>query len=178
LCESASARAVIRLCTVIDVGRCAAYSLICRNDFHITEDGHTPEKREKVVRIRHLGIVVQDLERTAEFYENVLGFKRLGDARTPGHYPGKALDLSDGEVNYSLLQPNPEIARSEWTYGAMGPNHIGVTIEDTGSVVTALKDRGIEVYGAEQADPPRFFKFRDPDGVEVDVATPERGWKF
>ena len=60
----------------------------------------------------------------------------------------------------------------------MGPNHIGVTIEDTGAVVTALKERGIEVYGAEAADPPRFFKFRDPDGVEVDVATPERGWKF
>ena len=60
------------------------------------------------MRIRHLGIVVQDLDRTAEFYENVLGFKRLGDARTPGHYPGKALDLSDGEVNYSLLQPSPE----------------------------------------------------------------------
>ena len=87
------------------------------------------------MRIRHLGIVVQDLEKTAEFYENVLGFKRLGDARTPGHYPGKALDLSDGEVNYSLLQPNPEIVRSDWTYGAMGPNHIGVTIEDTGAVV-------------------------------------------
>src|SRR5215470_2358789 len=114
------------------------------------------QNREIAVRIRHLGIVVQDLEKTAEFYENVLGFKRLGDARTPGHYPGKALDLSDGEVNYSLLQPNPDIQRSDWTYGAMGPNHIGVTIEDTGSVVTALKDRGIE----------------------VDVATPERGWKF
>jgi hypothetical protein len=52
------------------------------------------QNREIAVRIRHLGIVVQDLERTAEFYENVLGFKRLGDARTPGHYPGKALDLS------------------------------------------------------------------------------------
>ena len=32
------------------------------------------------MRIRHLGIVVQDLEQTAEFYENVLGFRRLGDA--------------------------------------------------------------------------------------------------
>ena len=102
------------------------------------------------MRIRHLGIVVQDLEQTAEFYENVLGFKRLGEARTPGHYPGKALDLSDGEVNYSLLQPNPDIQRSEWTYGEMVPNHIGVTTEDTGAVVTALKERGIEVYGAEQ----------------------------
>jgi catechol 2,3-dioxygenase-like lactoylglutathione lyase family enzyme len=135
-------------------------------------------KERKTVRIRHLGIVVQDLERTAEFYENVLGFRRLGDARTPGHFPGKALDLSDGEVNYSLLEPNESVTRSEWSQGAMGPNHIGVTIEDTAAVVTALKERGIEVYGAEQADPPRFFKFRDPDGVEVDVATPDRGWKF
>src|SRR4029078_9855140 len=87
-------------------------------------------------------------------------------------------ELSDVEVIYSRLNTNPDIDRSDWTYGAMGPNHIGVTIEDTGAVVRALKDRGIEVYGAEAADPPRFCKFRDPDGVEVDVATPERGWKF
>lgn len=130
------------------------------------------------MRIRHLGIVVSDLERTAEFYEGVLGFKRLGGARKPGHFPGMAMDLTDGEVNYSLLQPNEDIPRSEWSQGSMGPNHIGVTIEDTGAVVEALRERGVEVYGAEAADPPRFFKFLDPDGVEVDVATPDRSWKY
>ena len=72
------------------------------------------------MRIRHLGIVVEDLERTAEFYENVLGFKRLGDVRTPGHFPGKALDLSDGEVNYSLLQPNETVERAPWSSGGHG----------------------------------------------------------
>lgn len=130
------------------------------------------------MRIRHLGIVVADLETTAEFYENVLGFKRLGDARTPGHFPGMALDLTDGEVNYSLLQPREDIERQKWSQGTMGPNHIGVTIEDTGAVAAALKERGVEIYGAEEADPPRFFKFLDPDGVEVDVATPDRSWKY
>lgn len=130
------------------------------------------------MRIRHMGIVVADLERTAEFYENVLGFKRLGGARKPGHFPGTALDLSDGEVNYSLLQPREDIPRQDWSQGTMGPNHIGVAIEDTAAVVAALKKRGVEIYGAEEADPPRFFKFRDPDGVEVDVATPARGWKY
>jgi catechol 2,3-dioxygenase-like lactoylglutathione lyase family enzyme len=130
------------------------------------------------VRIRHLGIVVADLETTAEFYESVLGFKRLGDARKPGHFPGMALDLTDGEVNYSLLQPREDIPRASWSQGTMGPNHIGVTIEDTAAVAAALKERGVEIYGAEEADPPRFFKFKDPDGVEVDVATPDRGWKY
>ncbi|MGH8869922.1 MAG: VOC family protein [Actinomycetes bacterium] len=129
------------------------------------------------MRIRHLGVVVADLEKTAEFYENVLGFTRLGSVRTPGHFPGLALDLSDGEVNFSLLQPREEIPRQPWSQGTRGPNHIGVTVENTATVVAALQERGVEVYGAEDADPPRFFKFRDPDGVEVDVSTPDRGWR-
>ncbi|MGH3342057.1 MAG: VOC family protein [Carbonactinosporaceae bacterium] len=129
------------------------------------------------MRIRHLGIVTSDLERSAEFYEGVLGFRRLGDVRTPGHFPGTALDLTDGEVNYSLLQPREGVPRSGWSQGAMGPNHIGVEIEDTARVVAALAERGVEIYGVDPADPPRFFKFRDPDGVEVDVATPDRSWK-
>jgi len=69
------------------------------------------------MRIRHLGIVTQDLERSAEFYEKVFGFKRLGDIRTPGHYPGKALDLSDGEVNYSLLCPDERVRTAPWAQG-------------------------------------------------------------
>jgi catechol 2,3-dioxygenase-like lactoylglutathione lyase family enzyme len=131
------------------------------------------------MRIRHLGIVVEDLEQSAEFYEKVLGFRRLGDIRTPGHYPGKALDLSDGEVNFSLLCPDERVKTSHWSQGTLGPNHIGVEIEDTARAVSALKEYGIEIYGEDKEQwPPRFFKFKDRDGVEVDVATPDRSWKF
>jgi catechol 2,3-dioxygenase-like lactoylglutathione lyase family enzyme len=131
------------------------------------------------MRIRHLGIVTEDLERSAEFYEKVFGFKRLGDVRTPGHYPGKALDLSDGEVNYSLLCPDKRVETSVWTQGTLGPNHIGVEIEDTARAAEALKGYGIEIYGEDKEQwPPRFFKFKDLDGVEIDVATPDRSWKY
>ncbi|MET7991698.1 VOC family protein [Amycolatopsis sp. NPDC005232] len=131
------------------------------------------------MRIRHMGIVTKDLEKTATFYEKVFGFKRLGDVRTPGHYPGKALDLSDGEVNYSLLCPDERVETAPWAQGTLGPNHIGVEIADTAAVVDSLKDFGIEIYGEDKEQwPPRFFKFLDPDGVEIDVATPDRSWKF
>ena len=129
------------------------------------------------MRIRHIAIVTQDLERTAAFYEKVFGFRRLGGVRKPGHFPGMALDLTDGEVNYSLLRPRDDIPVREWSQGGLGPNHVGVEIEDTGRVVAALHELGVEIYGAEHADPPRFFKFRDLDGVEIDVATPDRGWR-
>lgn len=131
------------------------------------------------MRIRHMGIVTQDLEKAATFYEKVLGFKRLGPERTPGHYPGKAIDMSDGEVNYSLLCPDERVATTPWAQGTLGPNHIGVEIADTAAVVDALKNYGIEIYGEDKEQvPPRFFKFLDPDGVEIDVATPDRSWKF
>lgn len=131
------------------------------------------------MRIRHMGVVTKDLEKAATFYEKVLGFKRLGPIRTPGHYPGKAIDLSDGEVNYSLLCPDERVPLAPWAQGTLGPNHIGVEIADTGAVVEALKAYGIEIYGEDKSQvPPRFFKFLDPDGVEIDVATPDRSWKY
>ena len=129
------------------------------------------------MRVRHIALVTTDLERSATFYERVFGFRRLGGVRTPGHFPGLAQDLSDGEVNVSLLKPRDDVETREWTQGGLGPNHVGIEIEDTGRVVAALRELGVAIYGAEQADPPRFFKFRDPDGVEVDVATPDRGWR-
>lgn len=131
------------------------------------------------MRIRHIAMVTSDLERSAGLYEDVFGFKRMGEVRTPGNYPGLALPLSDGEVNFQLLKPNDDVPRQEWAYGTLGPNHVGIEVEDTRSVIDALTDRGIEVYGIDSSvEPPQFFKFRDPDGTEIDVASIERSWRF
>lgn len=133
------------------------------------------------MRIRHIGVVTQDLEKAATFYEKVLGFKRLGPIRTPGHYPGKAIDMSDGEVNYSLLCPDERVPLAPWAQGTLGPNHIGLALEPERvvTVIEGLKEYGIEFYGEDkQQVPPRFFKFLDPDGVEIDIATIDRSWKY
>jgi catechol 2,3-dioxygenase-like lactoylglutathione lyase family enzyme len=124
-------------------------------------------------------MVTSDLERTADLYTGVFGFKRMGDVRKPGNFPGLALPLSDGEVNFQLLTPNDDVPIQDWAYGTMGPNHIGIEVEDTRKIIDALEERGVDVYGVDaSAEPPRFFKFRDPDGAEIDVASRERSWKF
>ena len=131
------------------------------------------------MRIRHIAIITQNLEQTATFYEKVFGFKRLGAIRTPGNFIGKAIDMSDGEINCSLLCPNEPDRISSWQRKALGVNHIGIETNNIIEVIDSLKEYKIDIYGVDkQHYPPRFFKFLDLDGVEIDVATPERSWIF
>ena len=53
-----------------------------------------------MVKIRHIAIQVPDLEKSAAFYEGVLGLIRVGEAESP---IGNAIILSDGTINLTLL---------------------------------------------------------------------------
>lgn len=120
------------------------------------------------MRVRHIAFVVRDLETSGRLYEEALGLVRVGP-RSPGSFPGAALDMTDGEVNFSLLQ----LAKgdpSEWRGDALGPLHVGVVVDDLAKTRSVLEREGIEVY-ALKGDPPYFLKFRDPDGIEFDVSS-------
>jgi catechol 2,3-dioxygenase-like lactoylglutathione lyase family enzyme len=119
------------------------------------------------MRVRHIAFVVHDLEKSAKLYEEALGFKRVGH-RTPGNFPGEALDMTDGELNFSLLHPNRG-EPSAWRGDSVGPIHIGVVVDDLEATRRVLNESGIKVY-AEKGSPAYFLKFVDHNGVEFDVA--------
>jgi catechol 2,3-dioxygenase-like lactoylglutathione lyase family enzyme len=131
-----------------------------------------------MVRIRHVAVVVSDADKMAAFYEDVLGFKKIG-GRTPNHFPGQAIDLGDTEVQLSLLQRH-DAANQPWSTNNLGPNHIGVEVDNANEVASRLGRYGIELIGPRYAkdDPSalRYFKFRDPEGTEVDVSAAPHVW--
>jgi len=127
------------------------------------------------MRVRHVAFVVNDLEESARFYEDVLRFSRVG-ARTPGNFPGQAIDMSDGEVNLSLLQP-ADGKTDAWNSKSLGPIHLGVVLDDIDGVDAALRKRGIESY-AKKGEPLMFFKFIDHNGVEFDVSSSNSSFPF
>ncbi len=129
-----------------------------------------------VSRVKHIAYVVNDLQESADFFERIFGFRRYSEIRKPGTYPGQAVDITDGELNITLLCPNPNVERRAWVHGTAGPNHLGIESEDAPNIYKRVRAAGIETYSEEKAAEPRFFKFRDPNGVEVDVSVPERGW--
>jgi catechol 2,3-dioxygenase-like lactoylglutathione lyase family enzyme len=134
------------------------------------------ERGERMSRVKHIAYVVNDLEESASFFEDVLGMRRYSKVKRPGNFPGDSMLITDGELNVTLLAPDSHIERREWNQGTAGPNHIGIEAADAPAIYEKLKQRGIRTYGEEQSDRPRFFKFRDPNGVEIDVSVPERGW--
>jgi catechol 2,3-dioxygenase-like lactoylglutathione lyase family enzyme len=131
------------------------------------------------MRIRHLAVVVSDIETTASLYEDVLGFTRLG-SRQPGNFPGTALDLTDGEVSLSLLRAEEGVPQVEWSHGTLGPNHFGIVVDDVRGTWDKLHQRGFTTFGERYnpagSDSLSYFKFRDPDGAEVDVS--ETTWRL
>ena len=118
-----------------------------------------------VSRMRHIALLVTDPEKSAQFYEKTLGFKRAGNA-------GRGLYMSDGTINMALLKVRPE--KGEKT----GLFHFGMWVDDLDASEKSVTDGGGSyLTGREDRNPNTFYevKYRDPDGIVFDI-TPT-GWR-
>lgn len=118
-----------------------------------------------VARMRHIALLVTDPEKSAQFYEKSLGFKRAGQA-------GRGLYMSDGTINMALLKVRPE--KGEKT----GLFHFGMWVDDLDKSEAEVEASGGSYFhGREDRNPNTFYevKFRDPDGIVFDM-TPS-GWR-
>jgi predicted enzyme related to lactoylglutathione lyase len=127
-----------------------------------------------MARLRHFAVCVRDLDKSAEFYEQVFELKNVGREDLP---IGSAVYLSDGVVNLALIKFKGADANDlADPRNAVGSNHFGFQVEDM-----AETQRRIEAAGG------RFFfdlgdekegnferKFRDPDGIIFDIS--KHGW--
>ena len=114
-----------------------------------------------MAKIRHIAIRARDTEAMAKFFQEAFGME-LAHRRERG-----AIDLSDGDVNITLL---PIIVNTADQDMRPGIEHIGFTVEDT-----AATRRKLLAQGATEMNPNHqgqaFFelKFQGPEGLIVDV---------
>ena len=112
-------------------------------------------------KIRHIAIRCEDTEKTAQWLQDALELQ-LVQRRGSG-----AIDLSDGDVNLTLLPlglgtgdhaPRP------------GFEHIGVTVADDAAARQRLLAAGaIELNPIGLGDVYYEAKFKSPEGLVVDV---------
>jgi len=87
--------------------------------------------------IRHIAILVDDADKAAVFYRDVLGLTQL---RRPEGAPIRGAWFDAGGEQLHLMQPeNP----------TMNPPHFAICVADLASAVAAIRERGVAVYEVE-----------------------------
>jgi glyoxylase I family protein len=111
----------------------------------------------------HAGFLITDVERAADFYENVLGLEAL--PRPELGFPGLWYDLRNGHqlhlLSVSGMPGHADPPRHD--------RHIALSVPDVAASEAQLRDLGIEIaYGSGRGGNPQLF-IRDPDGNTIEL---------
>jgi methylmalonyl-CoA/ethylmalonyl-CoA epimerase len=123
-----------------------------------------------MIKIRHIAIMVENLDRSVAFYRDVLGLSYVRAVEVRGT---RAVDLTDGETNLRLLPTQNAGATKQANYSSVGFNHIGFIVDDLDATYHRLKESKVRFLSKAPAD---LFKIADPDGLVIDITSAARGW--
>jgi len=138
--------------------------------------------------IHHAGIVVSQLDRSIDFYLDVLGLELLSEPGpfTSSPHLDRVLGITDARLRGVLLKAGAgaielhEFAAPEWTgerpvpAHALGAQHVAFWTDDIAAEKAAIEARGgVFISAINVIDSGPFAGFRtsfihDPDGVRIE----------
>jgi glyoxylase I family protein len=135
--------------------------------------------------IRHIGIVVTDLERSLCFYRDLLGMSIVRRMDESGEFIDRLLGLENADVTTVKLSldMNPTLIEllhfkshpvedSEKKIVTAGLSHIAFTVPDVDLSYRRLTDAGIVFNAPPQISPDRRARVaycKDPDGIFIEL---------
>ncbi len=128
-----------------------------------------------MARLRHIAVVVKDLDKAAKFYETVFDLKMVGREDLD---IGSGVYLGDGVVNLALLKyKGAEGSGKSDMEGFVGAHHFGFQVDDIAEAQKRIEDAGGTFYFDLGDDDEKINfekKFKDPDGIVFDIS--KSGW--
>jgi catechol 2,3-dioxygenase-like lactoylglutathione lyase family enzyme len=133
----------------------------------------------------HTGLVVSDLDRSRQFYEQVLGFQIWYEDSVPDDAAAKLLGLEPPlgvRVSYLLLDgfvlelmhfdaPGAQAAWRRRTMNEPGLTHLSISVDDIAAAARQAVERGGEIV--EDSDLGIALFIRDPDGQLLELLSME-----
>ena len=136
--------------------------------------------------IHHVGIIVSDLEKSLQFYRDVLGAEFLytggaspEDVAEEVNVPGATTQLAVlklGSLTVELVEYiKPKIRLQGLSAAAIGTSHVAFEVDDIDAEVERLKQKGVKFNA-----PPKLIEegenegwvwtyFNDPDGCQLEL---------
>lgn len=134
----------------------------------------------EIKELGHVVLYVRDLERSAAFYGDVLGWRRI----TPRGLPFPAAAFSSGRTHHELLLIEVGADASPVQAGRrVGLYHVGLKVGDSDDELraarAALLEAGVAIVGASDHTVTHSLYILDPDGNELElyVDVPGVDWR-
>lgn len=141
----------------------------------------------EIKELGHLVLYVRDLERSAAFYRDVLGWRQIlpgSDSANALPFPAAAFAAPSGRTHHELLLIEVGADAAALPAGKrVGLYHFGLKIGDSDDelreAVQRLRDNGTPVLGASDHTVTHSLYIADPDGNEIElyVDVPGVDWK-
>jgi glyoxylase I family protein len=138
-----------------------------------------------IVQFYHVSLCVADLSRSVAFYRDVLGLRLAGEFDFEGPEIGRALGVGDCRVKAAFLardgmrleliafeQPSTPSPAGPAVNNRIGLAHLTFSVDDLGSTLQSLRDRGVTVLAetrAELGPGVQVCSVRDPDGLLIEL---------
>lgn len=118
----------------------------------------------------HVALSVRDVERSADWYVDVLGFER----RYPGMWNGVPVFVARGKTAIALFPRRNAQANSPASRESSGILHLALRADrkNFAAAQRDLESRGIAFHFTDHEISHSIY-FRDPDGIELEITTYE-----
>jgi catechol 2,3-dioxygenase-like lactoylglutathione lyase family enzyme len=137
-------------------------------------------------RMDHVGIVVDDLAATTEFFVE-LGLERQGEGAVEGRWVDRVVGLEGVQVDFAMMHtpdgngqlelirfhsPSSQDGDAQAPANTLGIRHLAFVVEDIDAVVARLEARGAELVGhvEQYEDIYRLCYIRGPEGIIIELA--------
>src|SRR5262247_2568035 len=116
-------------------------------------------------KIRHLALYTENQDRTATFYQQVFGMKRITRSFND---PNKG-HISDGVIGLAVLNRRPGFAAAL--------DHFGFEVDDVGSILDLVKQKYPKTLVTKGLEQVAFAVFRshDPAGTQFESSARLQG---
>ncbi len=138
--------------------------------------------------VRHVGIVVSDMEKALRFYRDLIGLRDAEVVTESGPFIDGLLGMrntkirtaklagADGPTLIELLVFDSPGGTEATPLNAIGPTHVALTVADLDELYRRLSAAGIAFNAPPRLTPDGGAKVafcRDPDGTYIELVEPQ-----
>ena len=134
--------------------------------------------------VRHVGIVVSDMEKSLKFYRDLLGLKVKSLEDEEGEFLDNMLAhenvknkvaklyAKNGNALIELIDSRSYANKKDRDFFTIGASHFAFTVDDLEKTYDYLVKNGVKFTAPPQQTPDRFAKVtfcEDPDGTPIEL---------